>query len=343
MELFTSSKCSITNAGGIRATSDMKSGAKGQGVKRGTMQNVSRLLRRLIRRLLPQRFLKLINYGDTWTALYQTLIILAESAAWKLKFRNRHPRIDIQAGELILITVVRNEATRLPYFLDYYFKLGVDRIIVVNHSSTDNTRQVCEAYPNVHVIDVNNGFHLKPIFMSVAHSRGSDCSARGFAGHVSPGANQFCRTRDRHESPRCRPLFRPGQRRAPPCVWRPGSDEKDSPKVLLQVGQHFIHGCQLSAVTGRLLHFKFTSDFLGDRTSQLAEVATDGGLLDPWYTAQLKRYRATLQTNADLTLARPESVRYLGPDQLLELGLMQSSAAFQDWADRQPTEGGATS
>jgi hypothetical protein len=377
MELFTSSKCSITNAGGIRATGNMKSGDKGQGVKRGAIQNANRFLRRLLRRLLPPRFLKLVNYGDTWTALYQTLIIFAESVAWRLRFHVRHPSIEVQAGELLLITVVRNEATRLPYFLDYYFKLGVDRIIVVNHSSTDATRQVCEQSSNVHVIDVTNGFHLKPIWIDTILRRYAvnhwamvvDADEfLVFDGIDALNIKQLCQWLSREEATALRAdlldMFPQGP--VSSAVLAPGMDPLDvapyfdpandgrrrafgvraamrkiplfffTSKVLLQVGQHFIHGCQLSALTGRLLHFKFTSDFAGDKTRQLAQTATDAGLLDPWYTAQLKRYRATLQTNADVILARPESIRYRGPDQLLELGLMQSSAAFRTWAQEQP-------
>ena len=351
----------------------MKSGDKDQEEKRG----VNRLLRRLIRGLLPRRFIRLVNYGDTWSALYQTLIIFAESVAWKLKFFVRHPRIDIQAGELILITVVRNEATRLPYFFDYYFKLGIDRIIVVDHSSTDKTRQLCESYSKVHVIDVNNGFHLKPIWIDSILRRYAlnhwsmvlDADELlVFDGIEMLNIKQLCQWLSREEATAFRAdlldMFPQGAISS--ALLEPGMDPLDvapyfdaandvrrrafgvraamrkiplfffTSKVLLQVGQHFIHGCQLSAVTGRLLHFKFTSDFLGDKTGQGARGANEEGLLDPWYKGQLKRYRATVQKNADLILARPESIKYHGPGHLLELGLMHSSAAFHDWAHEQP-------
>ena len=343
----------------------------------GGMRKLNRLLRWLIRKLLPRRFVKLVNYGDTWRALYQTLIILAESVAWKLKFQLfDRPRIEIQAGELILITVVRNEAARLPYFLDYYFKLGVDRILVVNHLSTDNTRELCGKYSKVHVIDVKNGFHLKPIWIDSILRRYAlnhwsmviDADEfLVFDGIDAVNIKQLCQWLSREKATALRAdlldMFPQGP--VSSAVLAPGMDPLDvapyfdaandgrrrafgvraamrkiplfffTSKVLLQVGQHVIHGCQLSVLTGRLLHFKFTSDFAGDKTRQLARTATDGGLLDPWYTAQLKRYRATLHKNADVILARPESIRYRGTDQLLELGLMQSSADFRNWAHQQ--------
>ena len=343
------------------------------------MLKLNRLLRRLIRRLLlPQRFTRLVKYGDTWRALYQTLIIFAESAAWKLNFQLfQRPRIDIQAGELILITVVQNEATRLPYFLDYYFKLGVDRIIVVNNLSSDNTREICEAHSKVHVIDVKNGFHLKSIWIDAILRRYAlnhwamvvDADELlVFDGIEQLNLKQLIEWLSRENATALRAdlldMFPQGPISS--AVLTPGMNPLDvapyfdpandvrrrafgvrpfmkkiplfffTTNVVLHLGQHFIDGCQLSAVTGRLLHFKFTSDFSGEKTSKLAHDANDGGLLDPWYTAQLNRYHATIQKSTDLILARPESIRYRGPDHLLELGIMQSSAAFQDWAHKKP-------
>jgi hypothetical protein len=85
-------------------------------------------------------------------------------------------------------------------------------------------------------------------------------------------------------------------------------------------------------VTGRLLHFKFTSDFVGETTRQIDAAGSEDALLDPWYRTQLKRYRATVGQNEGLILARPESIKYSGPTQLVELGLMESPAEFRDWA-----------
>lgn len=344
----------------------------------GGMAKLNRLLRRLVRRLLPRRFVRLVNYGDTWRALYKTLIIFAESVAWKLRFHLlQRPPVDVETGDLVLITVVRNEAVRLPYFFEYYFNLGVDRIIVVNHSSTDDTRRLCAQYPNVHVIDVTGGFHLKPIWIDTILKRFAlehwtmvvDADEiLVFDGIDKLNIKQLCQwlSGERATALRADLLDMFPQGPVGAAVLEPGINPLEvasffepandvrrrafgvrpsmkkvplfffTNEVLLQVGQHVIHGCQISAVTGRLLHFKFTSDFVGEKTSQLAREATTGSRLDPWYKTQLKRYRATIHENAELILAGPESVKYHGPEQLLELGLIQSSAAFRDWADDQP-------
>jgi hypothetical protein len=41
--------------------------------------------------------------------------------------------------EIRLIMVLRNEALRLPYFLEYYSDLGVNRFSVMNSMSTDES------------------------------------------------------------------------------------------------------------------------------------------------------------------------------------------------------------
>lgn len=48
---------------------------------------------------------------------------------------------DIKASEIIAFSCVRNEILRLPYFLEYHRKLGVERFIFVDNDSTDGTRE----------------------------------------------------------------------------------------------------------------------------------------------------------------------------------------------------------
>jgi len=45
----------------------------------------------------------------------------------------------VQPGDILLMSVVRNEAPRLEWFLSYYRKLGVDKFIIVDNASTDDT------------------------------------------------------------------------------------------------------------------------------------------------------------------------------------------------------------
>lgn len=54
--------------------------------------------------------------------------------------------------------MARNESLRLPYFLDYYFKLGVDRIFFIDNDSTDQTADLALAHEHVHVFKIEEGY-----------------------------------------------------------------------------------------------------------------------------------------------------------------------------------------
>ncbi|MFO1046546.1 MAG: glycosyltransferase family 2 protein [Geminicoccaceae bacterium] len=55
------------------------------------------------------------------------------------------------AGEIRLFTRLRNEALRLPWFLDFYRAQGVTRFIVVDNGSDDGSRELLLAQPDVHL------------------------------------------------------------------------------------------------------------------------------------------------------------------------------------------------
>ncbi|WGH80314.1 glycosyltransferase family 2 protein [Jannaschia ovalis] len=55
----------------------------------------------------------------------------------------------VARGAILCFTTVRNERVRLPYFLDYYRKLGVDHFLFVDNDSTDGTRDYLAAQPDV--------------------------------------------------------------------------------------------------------------------------------------------------------------------------------------------------
>jgi hypothetical protein len=62
------------------------------------------------------------------------------------------------AGEVLLFTVVRNEAWRLPRFLEYYRKLGVSRFYVVDNGSDDGGTDFLLAQADVHVFRTADSF-----------------------------------------------------------------------------------------------------------------------------------------------------------------------------------------
>jgi hypothetical protein len=57
----------------------------------------------------------------------------------------------ISPNEILCVLAVLDEADRLPFFLDYYEKLGVDRFLCVDNGSQDGTRELLLQRPNVHV------------------------------------------------------------------------------------------------------------------------------------------------------------------------------------------------
>lgn len=77
-------------------------------------------------------------------------------AAWR-KRRELEPVADrtaaLRTGRAgpILVSVVRNEAVRLPWFLDWYRRLGVVHFLVVDNGSEDGTGELLAAQPDVSV------------------------------------------------------------------------------------------------------------------------------------------------------------------------------------------------
>ena len=69
------------------------------------------------------------------------------------KARELVPVIDrtgqIKRGDLLVFVTLRNENIRLPWFLDYYRKLGIDHFLIVDNDSTDGGRDYLAAQPDV--------------------------------------------------------------------------------------------------------------------------------------------------------------------------------------------------
>ncbi|APG48706.1 glycosyltransferase family 2 protein [Phaeobacter porticola] len=57
----------------------------------------------------------------------------------------------IRPGDILLVATVRNEQIRLPYFLEYYRKLGVNHFLIVDNGSVDGTRDYLRGMPDVSV------------------------------------------------------------------------------------------------------------------------------------------------------------------------------------------------
>lgn len=64
----------------------------------------------------------------------------------------------IRRGDILLFCVLRNEAQRLTFFLNYYRNLGVNHFIFVDNGSTDNFQALVEGEPDVSVFSTESSF-----------------------------------------------------------------------------------------------------------------------------------------------------------------------------------------
>jgi hypothetical protein len=55
----------------------------------------------------------------------------------------------IRPGAILLFATIRNEAERLPYFLQHYRRLGVDHFLIVDNDSDDGSRALLEGAADV--------------------------------------------------------------------------------------------------------------------------------------------------------------------------------------------------
>ncbi|MEO1748628.1 MAG: glycosyltransferase family 2 protein, partial [Pseudomonadota bacterium] len=55
----------------------------------------------------------------------------------------------IRSGDILLFSTFRNENIRLPYFLDYYRRLGVSHFLMVDNDSDDGGRPYLAQQPDV--------------------------------------------------------------------------------------------------------------------------------------------------------------------------------------------------
>jgi len=126
------------------------------------------------------------------------------------------------------------------------------------------------------------------------------------------------------------------KRQQPPCItqvplvkWRKG--------MAYLVAQHSLNFARLSDLQAGVLHFKFLPGFYKSIGTSLRENETvrEKGL------EERKTYIDALSSNPDLTLLYGGSERYRDSDQLVELGWMRSSHAYDDFASAELRQGAA--
>lgn len=104
--------------------------------------------------------------------------------------------------------------------------------------------------------------------------------------------------------------------------WRPGPGYEGY--------THWLPGYAPAGVTGVLLHFKFLSDFA-------TRVEIEAARGEHWEDAiEYKSYLRGVREDPRMTLLYAGSVRYAGSRQLVELGLMKTTRAFETYAAGRP-------
>jgi Glycosyl transferase family 2 len=91
--------------------------------------------------------------------------------------------ISVQPDDPILISVVRNESLRLPYFLSYYRSRGLKNFVFIDNDSDDETREFLLSQPDVTLYHTtesyrssNYGTHwISPILNAYCHDRWALC------------------------------------------------------------------------------------------------------------------------------------------------------------------------
>lgn len=74
----------------------------------------------------------------------------------------------VDADDLILISMLKNEAWRLPCFLEHYRKLGIKRFVLIDNNSTDNIKALVADEPDIDLYSYPAPF-LNTIKQAVLH------------------------------------------------------------------------------------------------------------------------------------------------------------------------------
>lgn len=80
---------------------------------------------------------------------------------------NCYQEIPKVPGEIRLFAHFRNEELRLPYFFDYYTRLGVDRFFVIDNSSTDKTLEILQKQKNTHIFRTSESMHFYNFWLDI--------------------------------------------------------------------------------------------------------------------------------------------------------------------------------
>ncbi len=312
------------------------------------------------------------------TSLGKRAVDASFAASEKIRKRllaHRIRGITVQPDDIVGLAVVKNEELRLEYFFEYYRKLGLTKFIILDHGSTDKTAEIIDAEPLAVRVPVAGNFVYKSAWVNAVletlcqdrwvlaldadeffiyphmdridlrgllaflEARGED-TVEGQLLDMYPEGNVW----DLDYKPGQDPLdvapyfdtnaatrkrvfgVAPYLGKAP--LFRFGAGKT------LSVGQHILEGARSSGIKGCLLHFKFLQDFKR-KTSSNAVLR----YFDRAYGRELAAYSGHIEASEELHLYSEDSIKYEGPDQLVELGFMATTPEWQHEAAKQDPSG----
>ena len=121
-------------------------------------------------------------------------LIMAYRMRWKRRrllfrvLRKRHQisaladrTASIKPGAILAFCTVRNEATRLPFFLDHHRALGVDHFLMVDNGSDDGTLELLRDQPDISLWTTPHSYRLSRFgvdwlgWLQMKHGHGHWC------------------------------------------------------------------------------------------------------------------------------------------------------------------------
>ncbi|WP_241581090.1 glycosyltransferase family 2 protein [Rosenbergiella nectarea] len=99
---------------------------------------------------------KLLSYARNSLGLIKFLL-LSEYHGKHLK-KTFDNTLKIKENDILLFCTIRNEAIRLPFFFEYYEKLGVNHFFIVDNDSTDNLPEIIEEKENVTLFSTSKSY-----------------------------------------------------------------------------------------------------------------------------------------------------------------------------------------
>lgn len=89
--------------------------------------------------------------------VWQSYRLRLQRKRWRIRALRKRRELEvvkdrtahIAPSDILVFSTLRNELVRLPYFLEYYRKLGINHFLIVDNDSDDGSREYLEEQPDV--------------------------------------------------------------------------------------------------------------------------------------------------------------------------------------------------